>query len=62
MEITKSEIRGKHMFPEHYFFKLQTAEINFKKLLGGTVFKNLIFVSSAHLWYLLCYFNLPLMF
>ena len=23
-----------NMSPEHYFFKLQTAEINFEKLLG----------------------------
>ena len=46
------------------FLKLQTAEINFEKLLGWTVFKNPNFnpFQSSSVLYLLCYFNLPLMF
>ena len=52
------------------FLKLQTAEINFEKLLGWTVFKNPNFnpfqsssvLSIRGMLYLLCYFNLPLMF
>ena len=52
------------------FLKLQTAEINFEKLLGWTVFENPNFnpfqsssVLSIHgMLYLLYYFNLPLMF
>ena len=52
------------------FLKLQTAEINFEKLLGWTVFKNPNFnpfqsssvLSIRGMLYLLRYFNLPLMF
>ena len=31
--------RRTNVSPEHYFWRLQTAEINFEKLLGWTVFK-----------------------
>ena len=61
---------NKHV-PWALFLKLQTAEINFEKLLGWTVFKNpdfnpfqSIFFSFAHPWqllYLLRYFNLSVL-